>query len=191
MNRPRRYSGYSLLWRELREGTGDALHYLYVVYARNVYGYARSIVRDDHEAEDVTQHVFIKLITHLDRYDDRGVPFFAWLLRIAHNVAIDHLRRNRLVPIESVSGPELGDGGGLDDLRTVRDAFAMLPVDQREVVFLRHIVGLTPGEIAHRLGKTESSVHGLHHRGRRALQLELSSLGSNPVTRSSTESAAA
>jgi len=168
-----------------KDGDRDALQYLYVVYARNVYGYVRSIVRDDHEAEDLTQHVFAKLLTHLGRYDERGVPFFAWLLRMAHNVAIDHLRRNRLVPTGTVVDPNLGYGGDLDRAETVRDAFATLPEDQREVVFLRHVVGLTPGEIADRLGKTESSVHGLHHRGRRALQRELSDRRRTPVTRTS------
>jgi RNA polymerase sigma-70 factor (ECF subfamily) len=165
-------------------GDRDAFQYLYAVYARNIYGYVRSIVRDDHAAEDVTQQVFAKLITHLDRYDDRGVQFFAWLLRIAHNLAVDHLRGNRLIPTESVVDPALSDGRDQDSVETVRDALATLPEDQREVVFLRHVVGLTPGEIANRLGKTESSVHGLHHRGRRALQRELSSRGSGPVTRS-------
>lgn len=168
-----------------KEGDHDALQYLYAVYARNIYGYVRSIVHDDHEAEDLTQQVFAKLITHLDRYDDRGVQFFAWLLRIAHNLAIDHLRRNRLIPTESVVDPDSTSyGGDRDRVNTVRDALATLPEDQREVVFLRHVVGLTPGEIADRMGKTEDSVHGLHHRGRRALQRELSSRGSGPVTRS-------
>jgi RNA polymerase sigma-70 factor (ECF subfamily) len=48
-----------------------------------------------------------------------------------------------------------------------------LPEDQREVVVLRHLVGLTPLEIATRMGRTESSIHGLHHRGRQALKREL------------------
>ena len=88
-----------------KEGDHDALRYLYVSYSHNVYGYVRSIVRDDHEAEDVTQHVFAKLMTSLVKYDDRGVPFFAWLLRLARNVAIDHLRANRLLPTEEVLDP--------------------------------------------------------------------------------------
>ena len=79
-----------------KEGDGEALRFLYVTYSHNIYGYVRSIVRDDHEAEDVTQHVFAKLMTSIVKYDDRGVPFFAWLLRLARNVAIDHLRANRL-----------------------------------------------------------------------------------------------
>jgi RNA polymerase sigma-70 factor (ECF subfamily) len=166
-----------------KEGDRDALQFLYVRYSNNIYGYVRSIVRDDHEAEDVTQHVFAKLITTLVKYDDRGVPFFAWLLRLARNVAIDHLRANRLTPTETVIDPDLSSGSDLDRAETVRAALATLPEEQRQVVFLRHVVGLTPGEIAERMGRTESSIHGLHHRGRRALQRELSRLDSTPHTR--------
>jgi RNA polymerase sigma-70 factor (ECF subfamily) len=166
-----------------KEGDRDALRFLYVSYSHNVYGYVRSIVRDEHEAEDVTQHVFAKLITSLAKYDDRGVPFFAWLLRMARNVAIDHLRANRLTPTDNVLDPDSSSGVDLDRGETVRAALATLPDEQREVVVLRHVVGLTPGEIADRMGRSESSVHGLHHRGRRALQRELASLGSTPCTR--------
>ncbi|MGB8879308.1 MAG: sigma-70 family RNA polymerase sigma factor, partial [Solirubrobacteraceae bacterium] len=157
--------------------------FLYVSYSHNIYGYVRSIMRDDHEAEDVTQHVFAKLLTTIGKYDDRGVPFFAWLLRLARNVAIDHLRANRLTPIESV--PETGATSDVDvgHVQVVRDALAALPEEQREVVVLRHVVGLTPGEIADRMGRTESSIHGLHHRGRRALQRELIALETSPSTR--------
>src|SRR5437588_984323 len=88
------------------EGDPDAVRFLYVSYSHNVYGYVRSIVRDDHEAEDVTQHVFAKLMTTLGKYDDRGIPFLAWLLRLARNVAIDHLRANRMIPSESVLDPD-------------------------------------------------------------------------------------
>ena len=166
-----------------KEGDQEALRFLYVSYSHNVYGYVRSIVRDEHEAEDVTQHVFAKLMTSLVKYDDRGVPFFAWLLRMARNVAIDHLRANRLTPTENVLDPDSSSGIDLDHGETVRTALATLPDEQRQVVVLRHVVGLTPGEIADRMGRSESSVHGLHHRGRRALQKELVSLGSTPCTR--------
>jgi len=169
-----------------REGDRDreALRYLYMTYSDNVYGYVRSIVRDDHEAEDVTQQVFAKLMTSLGKYDDRGVPFFAWLVRLARNVAIDHLRANRLTPTENVLDPGSGSGIDLDQAQTVRAALAALPDEQRQVVMLRHLVGLTPSEIADRMGRTESSVHGLHHRGRRTLQRELMLRESSPSTRS-------
>jgi RNA polymerase sigma-70 factor (ECF subfamily) len=174
-----------------KEGDPEALRFLYVSYSHNIYGYVRSIVRDDHEAEDVTQHVFAKLITAIVRYDDRGVPFFAWLLRFARNVAIDHLRANRLTPTETVVDPDASTGPDVERVHTVRAALASLPYEQREVVILRHVVGLTPGEIADRMGRTEGSIHGLHHRGRRALQRELERLESMPATRTSRQLVAA
>lgn len=182
---PARLQETRLAVARAKEGDRDALRFLYVRYSNNIYGYVRSIVRDEHEAEDVTQHVFAKLMTTLVKYDDRGVPFFAWLLRLARNVAIDHLRANRLTPTETVIDPDLSSGSDLDRAETVRAALATLPEEQRQVVFLRHVVGLTPGEIAERMGRSESSVHGLHHRGRRALQRELARLDSTPHTRSS------
>ena len=167
-----------------KEGDHEALRFLYITYSHNIFGYVRSIVRDDHEAEDVTQHVFAKLMTTLVKYDDRGVPFFAWLIRLARNVAIDHLRANRVTPTEIVVDPASPSEIDIHHGETVRAALAALPDEQREVVVLRHIVGLTPTEIADRMGRTESSIHGLHHRGRRALQRELTLLGSTPSTRS-------
>jgi RNA polymerase sigma-70 factor (ECF subfamily) len=166
-----------------KEGDREAVRYLYLVYSNNIYGYVRSIINDDHESEDVTQHVFAKLMTVIVKYDDRGVPFFAWLLRIARNLAIDQMRANRLTPTETVLDPDVSTGADLDRTHTVRAALAALPQEQRQVVFLRHVVGLTPGEIAGRMGRSESSVHGLHHRGRRALQRELTRLDSTPLTR--------
>jgi RNA polymerase sigma-70 factor (ECF subfamily) len=168
-----------------KEGDQEALRFLYVSYSPNIYGYVRSIVRDDHEAEDVTQHVFAKLMTTLHKYDDRGVPFVAWLLRMARNVAIDHLRANRVTPTETVLDPGSSTEIDIDQTQTVRAALATLPDEQREVVILRHVVGLSPREIADRMGRSEPSVHGLHHRGRRALQRELRQLDSSPSTRAS------
>ena len=63
----------------------------------------------------------------------------------------------------------------------LRHALEQLPEDQREVLILRHIAGLSPLEIADTLQKSESSVHGLHHRGRRSLQEKLTEMGAAPV----------
>ena len=75
---------------------------------------------------------------------------------------------------------------GQDEIRfdrysSLRDALAQLPEEQREVLVLRHVAGLTPLEIARHMNKTESSVHGLHHRGRGTLQAALRELGAVPV----------
>lgn len=166
-----------------REGDEEAFRFLYLRFSHNIYGYVKSIVRDDHEAEDVTQHVFAKLMTSLVKYDDRGVPFFAWLLRLARNVAIDHLRSKRATPCEEVVSSDEHSSADFDDALAIRAALATLPEDQRVVVILRHVVGLSPGEIADQLGRTEGSIHGLHHRGRRALQQELARSSLRPATR--------
>lgn len=166
-----------------KEGDREALRFLYLRYADNVYGYVCSIVRDPAEAEDLTQHVFTKLITAIVKYDDRGVPFSGWLLRLARNAALDHLRKQRATPMAEVFADVSSDERREQERSwALRRALESLPAEQREVVVMRHVVGLTPPEIARRLGRSESSVHGLHHRGRRALRAELRRLGCTPVT---------
>ena len=173
--------------KQAQAGDTDALAFLYARYADSLHGYVRSIVHDHHEAEDVTQQVFAKLIHVIGKYEEREVPFFAWILRVARNVAVDHLRKQLPVPVEEVRTTDSGlahslPGEHLDDLK---DALATLPPAQREVLILRHFAGLSPTEIATRTGKTEGSIHGLHHRGRQALTAELASRGSAPATRDS------
>lgn len=166
-----------------KEGDRDALRLLYTRYSDNVYGYLRSIVRDEKEAEDLTQQVFMKLITVIVKYEDHGVPFSGWLLRLARNVALDHLRRRRPIPTEDVLGADShSDEGARERARDLHTALASLPEEQRSVMVMRHVVGLSPPEIAERMGRSESSIHGLQHRGRRALQQELIRLGSAPST---------
>jgi RNA polymerase sigma-70 factor, ECF subfamily len=166
-----------------KAGEHDALRFLYVHYSDNVYGYVRSIVRDEKEAEDLTQHVFMKLMTVIVKYDDQGVPFSGWLLRLARNVALDHLRRRRAIVTEEVFGADTrAEEGSRERARDLHEALDSLPEEQRSVMVMRHIVGLSPQEIAEHMGRSESSIHGLHHRGRRALQQELRRLGSAPST---------
>ena len=148
-----------------------------------MYSYVRAIVHDDHEAEDVTQHVFAKLMIVIPKYEQRGVPFAGWILRLAHNAAIDHLRTNRrATPAEEIFGEDVRGTDETDRGTCLREALSTLPEEQRRVVVLRHMIGLTPPEIAARTGHTESAVHGLHHRGRRALKAELRRMDAAPVT---------
>jgi RNA polymerase sigma-70 factor, ECF subfamily len=168
-----------------RTKAGDigALHFLYVRFADDVCGYVASIVRDQHEAEDITHTLFVKLLTKIQRYEQRDVPFAAWILRVARNAALDHVRARREVPFEEVRTSDEGrEDEDLERCQSLKLALDRLPSEQREVLVLRHIAGLTPGEIAQRLGKTESSIHGLHHRGRGALQAALRELEAGPLT---------
>jgi RNA polymerase sigma-70 factor, ECF subfamily len=165
-----------------KEGDREAVRFLYLRYADNVYGYVRSIVRDEYEAEDVTQQVFTKLMVVIGKYEQRAVPFSAWILRLAHNAAIDHMRKRRAIPAAEVYGAdEHSPEGNEDRSRELRLALADLPDEQRDVIVLRHLVGLSPTEIAGRMGKTEPSVHGLHHRGRAALRNALVERGCAPT----------
>jgi len=165
-----------------KAGDMEGLHFLYVRYAGDVQRYIASFVRDHHEAEDLTQNVFAKLTRGIKKYEQREVPFAAWIMRVARNAALDHLRARRAIPTEEVRVADNGSAQiGVDRSHDLRHALEQLPDDQREVLVLRHIVGLSPLEIAATLNKTESSVHGLHHRGRRSLQTNLTALGAAPV----------
>jgi RNA polymerase sigma-70 factor (ECF subfamily) len=170
--------------KRAQEGDRDAFAFLYARYADDICGYARSIVHDHHEAQDITQQVFAKLMRVIGKYQEREVPFFAWMLRVTRNVAVDHLRKQRPIPVEEVRGSDPGAQHAPISERAgeLTEALAKLPLAQREVLVLRHLMGLSPGEIATRTGRTEGSVHGLHHRGRRALTAELSSRGAAPAT---------
>ena len=85
-----------------KAGDTEGLHYLYVRYADDVLRYVTSFVRDHHEAEDITQNVFAKLMKAIKKYEQREVPFDAWILRVARNAALDHLRAKRAIPTEEV-----------------------------------------------------------------------------------------
>ena len=182
-------SGPSALDRQAiaaaKQGDWDGIHYLYVRYADDVLGYVQSIVRNHHEAEDITQNVFAKLITAIGKYEEHSVPFAAWIMRVARNATLDHLRARRQIPVEEVRASDPRDERlGLERRQCLKEALAVLPEEQREVLVLRHVVGLSPTEIASRMGKTESSIHGLHHRGRATLKATLVELESVPVTNS-------
>jgi RNA polymerase sigma-70 factor, ECF subfamily len=165
-----------------KAGNPEGLHFLYVRYAPDVQRYIASFVKDHHEAEDITQNVFAKLMTAIRKYEQREVPFAAWIMRVARNAALDHMRARRAVPTEEVRVADSGQGQvSVDRGQDLRYALEQLPDDQREVLILRHIAGLTPVEIASTLRKSESSVHGLHHRGRRTLRAKLAEIGAAPV----------
>lgn len=168
-------------------GDHHALHFLYTRYADTIRRYITGLLGDAQEAEDVTQTVFLKLMTKLDRYEPRGIRFDAWLLRVARNVAFDEMRRRRPVPASELIEEDEGAPSGrvaVDDADrfSIREALATLPPAQREVVVLRHLIGLSPGEIAARLDRTEASIHNLHHRGRANLRKALLELELSPAT---------
>jgi RNA polymerase sigma-70 factor, ECF subfamily len=165
-----------------RDGDVDALRLLFLLFADNVFGYVLSIVHDEHDAEDLTSEVFARLPRALGLYRPGATPFAAWLLRVARNVALDHLRRQRSVPSAYVQ--PAGEPHGLQALERLaglRTALAALPDDQRQVLLLRLVAGLSPTEVAARLDRSVDAVHALQHRARRRLRVELTALGVAPA----------
>ena len=163
-----------------RDGDEDALRLLYLLYADNVFGFVLSIVHDEHDAEDITSEVFARLPRALTHYRVSSTAFVAWLLRVSRNAALDHLRAQRSVPLAEVpahSSVELHAHERLDDLRAALEA---LPFDQRQVMVLRLVAGLTPAEVAERIGRSVDAVHALQHRARRRLRDELTQAGWAP-----------
>jgi RNA polymerase sigma-70 factor (ECF subfamily) len=170
--------------RAARAGDREAMGELYVLHAPAVHAHVLRVVKDADDADDVTQQVFAKLLTGLDRYRPGEAPFVVWVLRVARNAAIDHLRRTRTDPLDDMSGARLCDdhGDGAEEVRSaLRAALVLLPQGQREVLLLTHLVGLSPCEIAADRGCSVRAVHGLHYRGRAAVRVALTELGSAPV----------
>jgi RNA polymerase sigma-70 factor (ECF subfamily) len=167
--------------RDRNHCDAEALTDLYVRYRGRVLACIEGIVRDPHQAEDITQQVFARLPDALRSYEERPVSFSAWILRVARNAALDELRARRRTAVEPLD-PDEGREVSLDRSACLREALAGLPCEQRRIVLMRDLLGLSAGEVAHRLGKTEGSIHAMHHRGRVRLRRDLRELGLAPAT---------
>jgi RNA polymerase sigma-70 factor, ECF subfamily len=137
---------------------------LYQRHHGRVFGYLRLRVANDDEAADLTHQVFLKALGGLPRYQERGVPFIAWLLRIARNTAVDAVRRRHnddldLIPevlCDEHANPEAGvlERERLERLRIV---IAKLSQDKRDLLALRFVGGLSAREIGMVVGKSEEA----------------------------------
>lgn len=135
-----------------------------------VYGYILRHVQDRTVAEDLTSDVFHKALANLPNFDWRGIPFGAWLIRIAFNVMADEWKRStREHPVENL--PEMATDPKFEEVldevegqaRLYR-AVAALPEDQRRVVQMRFAEGKSIREIAAALQRTEGAIKQLQFR---------------------------
>jgi RNA polymerase sigma-70 factor, ECF subfamily len=169
--------------QQVLDGDSEGFAYLYSRYSGPVYSYVCSIVRDRDDAADVTQQVFLKLMTAFPQYDVSRARFAAWILRVARNAAIDWLRESRVV-VDASEALEVAqeDAPTRGDREVLRHALANLTDNQRKVLFLCEHVGLPAGEVGKQLGKREAAIHTMHHRARIAARRKLLEMDVKPAT---------
>lgn len=163
---------------QAQSGDQEALSTLYTFYFPRVYRYVAGRVRSTQDAEDVTEEVFLKLVANLKRYEWRGLPFGAWVFRIARNEVVSHARRQRRRGIPAQLSETMPDDRQdhvaayelQATIEVVREATAKLPPAQRDVISLRFGAGLSVAETALALGKTQNNVKVLQHKAIAKLQ---------------------
>jgi RNA polymerase sigma-70 factor, ECF subfamily len=170
------------LVRAAQAGDAAAFGRLYERYFEQIYVYAAVRLGREADAEDVAGQVFLRALEALGGYRWRGVPFRAWLFRIARNLLVDARRRaarRPTVPLDAVAGVVLADERAADPERRALDratwhelaaAVAQLTAAQQQVLALRFGADLPTAEVARVLGRSEASVKALQHAGLRALQ---------------------
>jgi RNA polymerase sigma-70 factor (ECF subfamily) len=151
-------------------GDAGAVHFLYVRFVDEVSAAVRGIDNGWPAPEDVTEMVFARLASEIQLYKPGELPFAEWIMRFAANVARSDGFTGRRTAADQVGHAGSKVDTSLKPSPRVREAVRRLPDDQRLVLVLRHIAGLSPKEVAERLGCSESSVRGLEENGRRALQ---------------------
>lgn len=149
---------------------------LYESNFERVYAYILRRVRDREEAEDLTSEVFHQALAHLSNFEWRGLPFSAWLFRIAANSIADRWKRAAKesgIPVDEESP---GSGPSPEEIEHQARVFrqvATLPADQRRVIEMRFALGKSIREIARELGRTEGAVKQLQFRGLDTLRKQL------------------
>ena len=156
-----------------RAAAGDATAFacLYDAYAPRVRRFLRHQLGDADLAEELLQRTFVKMIESLPRYQSRGLPFGAWVFRIARNAVIDHRRTSHpAVSLEATMerASDIGDPVASaerdQDRAQLRTALDALPPDQREVLVWRFFAELSPAETAVLMGRSNGAVRVLQHR---------------------------
>ncbi len=158
-------------------GDTDAFAKLYEAYVERIYRFIYFRVGVAEAAEDLTSQVFLKAWEGLSRYQPRGLPFGAWLFRVARNTVIDHYRASRpTVPLDTAAlsqpdpAADVAEAVGRrlenDELRA---ALGKLTDEQRQVLSLKFLAGLSTDEVAQALGKKPGAVRALQMRGLQAL----------------------
>jgi RNA polymerase sigma-70 factor (ECF subfamily) len=158
------------LVRRAQKNDQEAFAQLYEEHFDKIYRYLALRVGNEMEAEDMTQQVFLNALQSISSFRWKGVPFSAWLFRIAHNQAVDHLRRKKKrssVPLDE-SLTASGDSPHATterkvDIEELLAATKRLTEAQREVISLRFTSELSIAQVAKIMGKSQGAVKALQH----------------------------
>ena len=164
------------------QGDKDAFGALYERYAERIFNYVYYRTGNQHDAEDLTARVFQRAMNHIRNYTDRGVPFSAWLYRIAHNLVANWHRdrsRKQEIPIDDL--PILPNKGDHPEKNLVRsqeqDALLRmirkLPPERQNLLILKFVENMSNAEIGKIMGRSEGAVKSLYHRTLLALRDQL------------------
>lgn len=162
----------------LRSAAGEesAFAELYGTLLDPVFRYLYWNIGSREDAEDLAEEVFLKCLVNISRYDPRRGPFKAWAFRIAHNLLVDHQRRQGRRGREELR-EDLQDGtaSAPDSLeeqeraRIVRETLEELPSNQRQVIAMKYFAEMSNAEVARAIGRSEGAVNALQHRALRRL----------------------
>jgi RNA polymerase sigma-70 factor (ECF subfamily) len=164
----------------------EAFGILYQRYVDRIYQYIYYRTGDPHEAEDLTARTFFRAMANIGRYAQRGVPFSAWLYRIAHNLVANWHRdrqHRQFVPLEKVvlGGQEGNPSESHLEQRereeALRRALARLGAERQQLLILKFAEGLPNSEIGQIMGRSEGAIKSLYHRTLEVLRHELRSQG--------------
>jgi len=165
------------LIQRAKEGDRAAFAEIFARHRSSIFRYALSLVGDVTVAEDVTGEVFVRLVEKIDRFTYRGRPLLAWLFAIARNLVQDHYRRQKNTVEVSWEGCLATSSSHPEETvechltqEHLAAAMTQLTEEQRQVILLRFIEGRDIKSVARALGKAESAVKSLQHRGLAALR---------------------
>ena len=138
---------------------------LYEEYYDRITRYAYVHIGDRNDAEDIAGETFLRALKTLDSYQERGIPMQAWLFKIAHNLIVDYLRKKTKIKIQAIDISPLADDEDPTvmvekkvQLEKVKKAMINLTDDQREVIGLRFLGGMTSREVAQVMNKNDGAV---------------------------------
>ena len=160
----------SLLIQQAAAGDTTAFGEIYTRYLDMIYRYVYYRVGDNHDAEDLTEQVFLKAWKSIQTYKDQGVKFSSWLYRIAHNMVIDFHRKcaaDSKMEQDYVMDEDLTTQfrkHDLEEASALSQAIATLTEEQQQIILLRFIEGLSHAEAARIMNKTEGACRMLQNR---------------------------